>query len=326
MLLYGIGWGEVGCFVRCAGHLLNRYGTDTVDESFEGGMMKTGRWKRFLGMVAVVLMLAMGIGASAAESGTIVIRDPQQGVTYTIYLIFAGSVDADGESFAYTATEEQVEFYTAKEGNPFVFEENTLGSYNVSVSEETDEDGNSVYSDRVVTEFLRSVLSEAVQEGIVTEITDYVSERGTAEDGTQILTISGLPDGYYYVTSNVGSVIAITSTTQTVEIDEKIVPAPEEPEEPGEPDEPGDSDDGTTTEEEESEGGESVGISEENGSEPTVEESAKVTASVSVGNTLAQTGQLNWPIPVLAVCGMMLMALGFTIDRKNRAQEEDQES
>ena len=33
-------------------------------------------------------------------------------------------------------------------------------------------------------------------------------------------------------------------------------------------------------------------------------------------NGLPQTGQLNWPIPVMAISGMLLFAFGWVTDRK----------
>jgi hypothetical protein len=40
--------------------------------------------------------------------------------------------------------------------------------------------------------------------------------------------------------------------------------------------------------------------------------------TVTNTSTLIQTGQLIWPIPVLAVCGMLLIALGTTLLQKKR--------
>lgn len=36
-------------------------------------------------------------------------------------------------------------------------------------------------------------------------------------------------------------------------------------------------------------------------------------------SSLPQTGQLNWPVPVLAVSGVVLFAFGWALDRKYRA-------
>lgn len=49
----------------------------------------------------------------------------------------------------------------------------------------------------------------------------------------------------------------------------------------------------------------------------------KKTTSLSFGSKLPQTGQLNWPVPVLAICGLLLFAFGwgitFTRRKKNDA-------
>lgn len=42
--------------------------------------------------------------------------------------------------------------------------------------------------------------------------------------------------------------------------------------------------------------------------------------TVTNTSTLIQTGQLIWPIPVLAVCGMLLLAVGITLLQKKRTQ------
>jgi hypothetical protein len=44
--------------------------------------------------------------------------------------------------------------------------------------------------------------------------------------------------------------------------------------------------------------------------------------TVTNTSTLIQTGQLIWPIPVLAVCGMLLLAVGITLLQKKRVVNE----
>lgn len=51
--------------------------------------------------------------------------------------------------------------------------------------------------------------------------------------------------------------------------------------------------------------------------EPTTTETTKTTTS----SKLPQTGQLNWPVPVLAVSGVVLFALGWGLSRSDRKRE-----
>ena len=48
--------------------------------------------------------------------------------------------------------------------------------------------------------------------------------------------------------------------------------------------------------------------------------SSGYTFTVTNTSTLAQTGQLMWPIPTLAICGMLLIALGVILLQKKRKQ------
>ncbi|MCD8007709.1 MAG: peptidase, partial [Clostridiales bacterium] len=46
------------------------------------------------------------------------------------------------------------------------------------------------------------------------------------------------------------------------------------------------------------------------------------TTTTTVTKTLPQTGQLNWPIPVLAISGAVLFALGWCLTRSDRKRTE----
>lgn len=45
------------------------------------------------------------------------------------------------------------------------------------------------------------------------------------------------------------------------------------------------------------------------------------TTTTTTTTTLPQTGQLNWPVPVLAVSGVVLFALGWGLSRSGRKRE-----
>lgn len=54
----------------------------------------------------------------------------------------------------------------------------------------------------------------------------------------------------------------------------------------------------------------------------TSESSSTTTVSVTYASTLPQTGQLNWPVPVLACCGMLLFALGWAMRMSGRKEQD----
>ncbi|MCD8161542.1 MAG: peptidase [Clostridiales bacterium] len=82
---------------------------------------------------------------------------------------------------------------------------------------------------------------------------------------------------------------------------------PDEPEEPDEPDEPDNPEEPDNPDEPE----EPVDSDTPDDSDETEE------------STLPQTGQLNWPVPVLAVCGLVLFAVGWRL-RASGGKETDE--
>ncbi len=52
------------------------------------------------------------------------------------------------------------------------------------------------------------------------------------------------------------------------------------------------------------------------------DESTTTTTTTTVTKTLPQTGQLNWPVPVLAICGAVLFVVGWRLTRSDRKRSE----
>lgn len=52
------------------------------------------------------------------------------------------------------------------------------------------------------------------------------------------------------------------------------------------------------------------------------EETTTTTTTTTTSKTLPQTGQLNWPIPVLAIGGAVLFVLGWCLNRSDRKRTE----
>lgn len=107
-----------------------------------------------------------------------------------------------------------------------------------------------------------------------------------------------VPGDYTVSYTQDGATIIITNTIDT-EIPEEPVPEGNTPDEPGEPGEPEEiiPDEPTP----------STTVPGEPVPEPT-------------GPKLIQTGQVNWPIPMLAVAGMLLFIFGWVQNRKSEEQ------
>lgn len=160
---------------------------------------------------ALGLTLAFGVAtpALAAQLGTgagsITIENATIGESYTIYKIF--DTDSTGKG-SIVATEAQKSFYEAQENNPFVFTANTSGTYNVSVGQDQD-----------VISFLQGFVTDV--DGVATvdpEFLAVVDYSAPIEADAVSETFANIPYGYYLVTSSLGSVVTLNSTTpdQTV--------------------------------------------------------------------------------------------------------------
>ena len=154
--------------------------------------------KIFAIMLALVLVLAMGIPAMAA---TITINNNVAtgagsvgNETFTAYKIFDASLSTDGSKVAYTVESGSYWYNALKDYNGLSFTEVTgQGKYNVAMTESFDEDD-------FIEEIINN-LSDAPKQ----DLTGYGAH-----------TLSG-GNGYYYITSTLGSgVIFDTITTKVI--------------------------------------------------------------------------------------------------------------
>lgn len=171
-------------------------------------------------LLTFVFAMAMSVSTFAAElgtgSGSITITNATVGDSYTIYKIF--DTDSTGAG-SITATESQKTFYEGQTGNPFGFTANTVGSYNVSIGEK--EEGVS-YTPQEVIAFLQGFVTESEEDGIqidaefmnVVDTTTKVAKSSTVE-------FTNIPYGYYLVTSSLGAVVTVDSTTPNANVIDK---------------------------------------------------------------------------------------------------------
>lgn len=163
--------------------------------------------------LAVVMMLAMTVTAFAqdvkptapdADDATVTVKNASKGITYTIYQIFDATVTADGKGISY-----QVMASKKDKALPSGF--SVDGAGNVSGPKELTEDQAKALKDYGVK------LAEATSDG---------SE----------LTFSGLPYGYYIVTTNQGDQkVTVDSTTPNATIFDKNSTTPTVPVDPEDP-------------------------------------------------------------------------------------------
>ena len=160
--------------------------------------------KRLLSIVImVVMMVGVSVTAFAQEkdsgaggSGSLTITNASKGVVYSVYKVFDAKVSADGASVAYTQKN--------LADNPY-FEKDSAG--NVFAKDEA----------------YQSESKEQVSEGAI----EWIKKNGTkvcsdTSDGST-LKITGLPYGYYYVTSTLkdGGMIMVTSVAKDAQIVDK---------------------------------------------------------------------------------------------------------
>lgn len=182
-------------------------------------------FKRIAAIVlAATLVLAMGMTAMAGETpntgdasaagastGSITITPPegvQDGVenTYKIYKVFDAA--GNGESISY-------KLVAGKETLPDGFELDAGGNVIYSANKGK-EPGDSGYVTELTAADIAAIAAYVSEDDLVATAT---------ASGTDPAVASGLPNGFYYITTSTGSVVTIDSTNPNAEvIDKNSVP------------------------------------------------------------------------------------------------------
>ena len=155
-------------------------------------------------VAALVLAMAMTATAFAAGQGSITITNATAGKEYNAYKIFDLTYgDNNAVAYTYTASGEGDEFLAALQGEASPFTLTDLGNNKYTVKKKT----SAVASD--ISAFLTSNKSKL----------GSAAKKTVADSST--INWTGLDLGYYYITSELGSVVTLTSTTPDASVIDK---------------------------------------------------------------------------------------------------------
>lgn len=161
--------------------------------------------KVFALMLAFAMVLAMSATVFAAGTNKIEVRESINGETYNIYKMMNLSVNSEMTAYRYTVAEEWNAFFTGEGAGAEYVEIDTQGY----VTWKTD----------MSTELKMEAFSKAAALYAADKTTAAAPITGTGET----ITFSGLDNGYYLITSSLGTraMVETTPDSQTVFINEK---------------------------------------------------------------------------------------------------------
>lgn len=145
-------------------------------------------------LLALVMVMSLSVAVFAAGTGTITINNATVDNTYKVYKVF--DANGNGTNIVYTLTNGKT---TAPAG--FTADDAT----------------------KVVTYTGSSTTAELTAEDIAA-IAGYVTEDDlvqTVKATSETVTVDGLPNGYYYITTTTGTAVTITSTNPNATVEDK---------------------------------------------------------------------------------------------------------
>ena len=167
--------------------------------------------KVFAFMMALALMLSLSVTASAEGTGSITITNAKAGEDYAVYKIFDATISGDKIA------------YSIKTNNRFfalLFGENGKADNDYFIYTATDTDGGSVVrntekgkTDAELLKYLTKLLEDNKSALTPTESAANVTS-------TQVV-FSGLPYGYYFITSSLGGTVTIDSANPDAKVQDK---------------------------------------------------------------------------------------------------------
>ena len=170
--------------------------------------------KLFALLLAVVMMMGLGVTASAA---TITIENPAVGETYTAYKLFDVKTNADKTAYSYSTTNrELVNALTAEGANPgldFTKAASEDVWYVSGLENEKDAAALAAYINTNWTNTFAKLLGEGIEAESVNV--------GTDEEPEYEMQIEAEDTGYYFVDSSLGSLCALNTAEDEVDVKEK---------------------------------------------------------------------------------------------------------
>ena len=174
-------------------------------------------------LLALVMVLGLATTAFAAgNDGSITITNATVGKSYSVYKVFDLTFADEAVSYTYTKAGESDALYDAlvTEGSPFTLTETTTTNvYAVALK------GGKTAAD--ISTFLTANESK------------LTVTAGPVEATTNEVKFENLPYGYYYITSELGTVVSLDSITPSVNVIDKNQEPGWDPEDPENPDESG---------------------------------------------------------------------------------------
>lgn len=156
-------------------------------------------------LLALVMVLALTTTAFAEETGTITVDNPVASTTYTAYKIFDVVYDETGTHYSYTIASDS-EWLTTVQGYHGVALSNLV----------TDADGKEFYVVTMTENFSAPEFAVVLKSVVAGKLGTLLVAQA---DGTA--SVSGLPLGYYFVTSSTGALCNLTTTNPAVTIHDK---------------------------------------------------------------------------------------------------------
>jgi len=159
-------------------------------------------------MIAAPAMATEGEGGNQAATGTrtITITNPTAGNTYTVYKVFDAKSDDNG-NISYKVMD-------GKTGVPDGFSVDPAGNVTYSKPEITVLSAEDITAIKQYIENDMPVATvKAIKEGPVKENEQVITN--------EVITITGLTDGYYYITTTTGTLVTIDSTNPNAQVIDK---------------------------------------------------------------------------------------------------------
>ncbi|NLC39935.1 MAG: isopeptide-forming domain-containing fimbrial protein, partial [Clostridiaceae bacterium] len=161
--------------------------------------------KRYLAVFFALIIALASVPVFATGTGTLTIENATPDKTYSVYKIF--DLTHSGDAYAYSISEDSPWYDQVSGGDsPFVLTkiETSIDRYNVSFADES-------------TAFIwLKAKADDIKGGSLA-----ISPDDTKTANTSYLEFIGLDNGYYFVTSELGSVVTISNLAKNVTIIDK---------------------------------------------------------------------------------------------------------